>query len=79
MIVNGSYVSSKLAPNDVDVVVLPGEDYPRGEMSFSQQETRWPFLQVFIAVDAVDVEKWSLHDFGTDRDRRTKGVVEVLL
>jgi hypothetical protein len=36
-------------------------------------------LQVLVAVDAMDLEQWSLNDFGTDRDRRQKGVVEVLL
>jgi hypothetical protein len=79
VIVNGSYVTSKAAPNDIDIVALPGAEYPRGELSCSQQEARWPFLQIFIAVDASDLEEWSLHDVGTDRNRRAKGVVEVLL
>ena len=30
LLVNGSFVTGKLAPNDVDVVILPGPDYPRG-------------------------------------------------
>ncbi len=79
VVVNGSYVTSKAAPNDVDLVALPGADYPRGESACSQQEARWPFLQVFIAVDAANLEEWSLRDFGTDRDRRAKGVIEVSL
>lgn len=79
IIVNGSYVSEKSAPNDVDVVILPGRDYPRNETPFSQLEARWPFLQVFVAVDVTDLEQWSLADFGTDRMRRMKGVVEVLI
>jgi hypothetical protein len=29
LLVNGSFVTGKLAPNDVDVVILPGLDYPR--------------------------------------------------
>ena len=79
VIVNGSYVTAKTAPNDVDIVVLPGADYPRGEPTCDQQEARWPFLQVFVAADEADLEEWSLRDFGTDRNRRAKGVVEVLL
>lgn len=79
VIVNGSYVTAKMAPNDVDVVVLPGADYPRGELACDQQEARWPFLQIIVAVDETDLEEWSLLDFGTDRYRRAKGVVEVLL
>jgi Family of unknown function (DUF6932) len=79
LVVNGSYVTAKVSPNDVDVVGLPGPDYPRDESPISQQESRWPFLQVFIAVDDADLEEWSLKDFGTDRRRRVKGVVEVKL
>jgi hypothetical protein len=56
VVVNGSYVTGKNAPNDVDIVALPGDDYPRGELSYSKQEARWPFLQVFIAVDDSDLE-----------------------
>ena len=78
IVVNGSYVSAKAAPNDVDIVVLPGAEYPCSEIAFSEQEARWPFLQIFIAVDDSDLENWSLQDFGTDRNRRLKGVVEVL-
>lgn len=78
VIINGSYVTAKAAPNDVDIVVLPGADYPRGEPTLDQQETRWPFLHIFMAVDEVDVEKWCLRDFGIDRHRQAKGVVELL-
>mgnify|MGYP007034354175 CR=1 FL=1 len=79
LVVNGSYVSAKIAPNDVDIVALPGQNYPGDELSYSEQDFRWPFLQVFIALDQSDLEAWAIHDFGTDRNRRIKGVVEVLL
>lgn len=79
VIVNGSYASAKKARNDVDIVALPKPDYPRDELPCSQQESRWPFLQIFIAVDEIDLEEWSLRDFGTDRHQRAKGVVEVNL
>jgi hypothetical protein len=79
MIVNGSYATSKISPYDVDVVILPGAEYPRVEMSASQQASRWPFLQIFVAIDEADLIQWSVRDFGTDRSRRPKGVIEVLL
>lgn len=72
-------VSTKKSPNDVDVVVLPGADYPRDEMPCSEQEARWPFLQFLVAADDSDLEAWSLLDFGTDRNRHANGVIEVLL
>jgi hypothetical protein len=79
LVVNGSFVSQKNAPNDVDIVILPGADYPRDERVVGEQETLWPFLQIFVADDDADLEAWALEDFGTDRDYRKKGVVEVIL
>lgn len=36
VIINGSYATAKTAPNDVDIIVLPGVEYPRGERPCSQ-------------------------------------------
>jgi hypothetical protein len=79
LIVNGSFVTAKIAPNDIDIVVLPGVNYPVSELPYSQQEARWPFLQILIAIDNADLNSWSLRDFGTDRNRMVKGVVEIRL
>jgi hypothetical protein len=78
VIINGSYVSALAAPNDVDIVLLPGSKF-RGKLDWLEQEVRWPFLQILVAADDEDLAQWSLEDFGTDRSGRTKGVVEVLL
>jgi hypothetical protein len=78
VIINGSYVTAQAAPNDVDIVILPGTDYP-GALDWLEQEVRWPFLQVLVAADDADLVQWSLQDFGSDRSGRTKGVIEVLL
>ena len=66
-------------PNDVDLIILPGPDYPRDQPAATDEEVRWPFLQVLVAADDDDLERWATHDFGTDRDQRPKGVVEVIL
>jgi hypothetical protein len=79
LLVNGSFVTGKLAPNDVDVVILPGADYPKGEKELDAEEVVWPFLQVIVAADDADFESWATHQFGTDKRRRPKGVVEILL
>ena len=77
IIVNGSFTTGKLVPNDVDLIILPAEDsYDRIEVS---TELSWPFLQIIIAADDADLERWALEDFGTDRRQRAKGVVEVVL
>ncbi|MFV1967118.1 MAG: hypothetical protein ACC628_16950 [Pirellulaceae bacterium] len=79
IIVNGSFATARPAPNDIDIVMLPGDDYPRDEEPWSEQESRWPFLQILVAADDEDLELWAREDFGTDRDQREKGVIEVVL
>jgi hypothetical protein len=79
LMVNGSFVTGKLAPNDVDVVILPGPDYPRHGPRLDNDELVWPFLQIIVAADEADFEAWAIRQFATDRRRRPKGVVEVIL
>jgi hypothetical protein len=79
LIVNGSFATATIAPNDVDLVMLPGPDYPRDQPSATDTEVCWPFLQVLVAADENDLEQWALQDFGTDRNLRPKGVVEEIL
>ena len=79
LIVNGSFVTQKASPNDVDIVILPGSDYPREQQPAGQEEMSWPYLQIFVADDDADLEAWAFQDFGTDREDHRKGVVEVIL
>ncbi len=79
LLVNGSFVTGKLFPNDVDVVFLPGPDYPRQGQKLDSDELVWPFLQIIVAADDADFEAWALRQFATDRSKRPKGVVEVML
>ncbi|MBL8797054.1 MAG: hypothetical protein JNM56_24345 [Planctomycetia bacterium] len=79
LIVDGSYVTAKEAPNDVDVVILPGPDYPRQEQPTLASSRRWPFVHVQIAQDEADLQQWIDSDFGFDRDQARRGVVEILL
>jgi hypothetical protein len=61
------------------VVILPGADYPRGHPRLDDEELVWPFLQIIVAADDADFEAWATHQFATDRRKRPKGVLEVLL
>lgn len=79
LLVNGSFVTGKLDPNDVDVVFLPEADYPRQGRQLDSDELVWPFLQIIIAADDADFEAWATRQFATDRKNRPKGVVEVML
>lgn len=73
LLVNGSYITSKTAPNDVDLVVLPGA------VVIEASEVQFPFLHVQLAVDEADVEQWARVDFGEDRKGNPKGILEVEL
>lgn len=79
LIVNGSYVTEASSPQDVDLAILPGPDYPRDQPLALDEELTWPFLHVLVAADSDDLEEWAMRDFGTDRLGRPKGVVEVVL
>ncbi|HEX5269586.1 MAG TPA: hypothetical protein VFW33_03815, partial [Gemmataceae bacterium] len=73
LLINGSYITSKAAPNDVDVVILPGPTFvPVPGVPF-------PFLHVQVAADDEDVRQWAIVDFGEDRDGNPKGILEVEL
>jgi hypothetical protein len=67
------------ARQDVDLVILPGPDYPRGQQPATYEEAIWPFLDVLAAADQDDIEAWSMRDFGTDRMLHPKGGVEAPL
>jgi len=79
LLVNGSFVTNKLSPNDVDVVFVPGIDYPRKSQPLDGDDSIWPYLHIIVAADDADFEAWAIRQFATDRRRRPKGVVEVLL
>jgi hypothetical protein len=79
VIINGSFVTSKQRPNDVDLVVLPGAGAGNENVAIEFEPAGWPFLQILVAADDEDLERWATSDFATDREGRGKGVVEVIL
>lgn len=79
MLINGSFATGKLSPNDVDVVILPGIEYPKNSKPVDSSDWIWPYLQIIVAADDQDFEAWATHQFATDRRKRPKGVVEVIL
>ena len=79
LLVDGSYVTRKQSPNDVDLVILPGPEQPeQAETALDMANTR-PFLHIQVALDAADLEQWAVKDFGIDRSGIPRGVVEIEL
>jgi len=79
LIVNGSFVTDKRHPNDVDVVLLPRSRSMGEEAMLELDLPQWPFLQILVAADEADLDRWANDDSGTDREGCPKGVVEVIL
>lgn len=87
LLVDGSFVTAKPQPNDVDAVVWLGDDFvdqvSRGDVEAVELEmmllTRHP-EEIFAAEDRRDWEDW-VEFFSRTReaDGRRKGIVEVEL
>jgi hypothetical protein len=79
LLVGGSFVSAKAAPNDVDIVILPGKGFEEQLFLLMSRPEQWPFIHINVARDETDLGQWAREDFGTDRAGRARGIVEVVL
>ncbi|MGA2621044.1 MAG: hypothetical protein ABSF26_25755 [Thermoguttaceae bacterium] len=78
LIVNGSFVTEKLEPNDVDCLVLTSAEFPRDRSAAAEMLTGLPFMG--IQVVAEEAFKIFVDEvFSSDRDENPKGMVEVIL
>lgn len=78
LIINGSFVTSVEEPNDVDCVLLIGEDYPRDSKADAEILGGLPFAEIKIVLSEA-FDDYVRDVFGTDRYDNPKGMVEVLL
>jgi hypothetical protein len=78
MVINGSFVTEVFEPNDVDCALLIGPNFPSDAAAEAELLTGFPFLEIQLLDDLefrVLVELF----FATDRYRRPKGMIEVIL
>jgi Family of unknown function (DUF6932) len=78
IVVNGSFVTDKLEPNDVDCVLLIGADFPRDAAAEAELLAGLPFINLEL-VDAEGFQQFTEKTFATDRNLVPKGMVEVIL
>lgn len=76
IVVNGSFVTDKLEPNDVDCVLLIDEDFPHDPAAEAELIAGLPFINLEL-VDDEAFQKFTERIFATDRDLVPKGMVEV--
>jgi hypothetical protein len=77
LVLAGSYVTIKESPNDVDLVILPGQGYPRQTGSVQTLVEQRPFLHVIVAADEADLDWWIRVGLAEDRAGIPRGLVEI--
>lgn len=77
IIVNGSFVTDKLDPNDVDCVLLIGQGFPRDPAAEEELLAGLPFINLELVDDEV-FRQFTERTFATDREMVSKGMVEVV-
>lgn len=77
IVVNGSFATDKLEPNDVDCVLLIEADFPRDAAAEVELLAGLPFINLEL-VDAEGFRQFTERIFATDRDLIPKGMLEVI-
>lgn len=78
IILNGSFVTDIMEPNDVDCALLLAADYPREAAASDELIKGLPFLEI-LRVDEQGFDQLVRRFFATDRHGVVKGMIEVLL
>lgn len=77
IVVNGSFVTDKLEPNDVDCVLLIGSGFPSEKNAEAELLSGLPFINMEL-VDRQAFQQFTEKTFATDRDLVPKGMIEVM-
>ena len=77
IVLNGSFVTDIMEPNDVDCVLLAGEGYPGDASAADSLDDGLPFLEIALVPTRV-FDMMVNRFFATDRFGKPKGMVEVI-
>lgn len=77
IVLNGSFVTDTMEPEDVDCVLLVGPGYPADVTADEELEAGLPFMDIAVA-GKVDFDRFITKTFGLDRHLLPKGVIEVI-
>lgn len=77
IVVNGSFATDKLEPNDVDCALLIGADYPRDAAADRELQVGLPFINFELVLEE-GFREFTRDVFATDRNLVSKGMVEIL-
>ncbi len=77
LVINGSFVTDVLEPNDIDCVLLIGLGFPRDRAAEAELLAGLPFLELSL-VRQEDFDVMVHQFFATDRHSIAKGMVEIV-
>ena len=77
IVLNGSFVTDIMEPNDVDCVLLIGRGYPKDPVAADELLAGLPFLEINV-VRQRGFKKLVGEVFATDRFYVPKGMVELI-
>jgi hypothetical protein len=77
IVLNGSFVTDIIEPNDVDCVLLAGPGFPKNAVAERELLDGLPFLDIAIA-GPTDFDEFVNHVFAADRLGVPKGMIEVI-
>lgn len=77
IVLNGSFVTDIIEPNDVDCVLLAA-DPATDKAAENELEDGLPFLDVLL-VGQPDFDDFVNRFFARDRDQKAKGMIEVIV
>jgi hypothetical protein len=78
IILNGSFVTDIMEPNDVDCVLLIGPETAKESAAEDELLQGLPFLDISL-VGPKDFDYFVQRFFALDRSQRSKGMIEVVL
>lgn len=77
VVLNGSFVTDIMEPNDVDCALLIGRGYPADAIADAELKAGLPFLDIAFARQA-DFDEFVGEVFAEDRFGMSKGMIEVI-
>ncbi len=78
VVLNGSFVTDRIEPNDVDCVLLISAETGRDETAEGELAEGLPFLDISL-VGQRDFDYLVGRFFAADRSRQAKGMIEIVL
>jgi hypothetical protein len=76
IVLNGSFVTDIMEPNDVDCVLLIGRGFPADPIAEAELNAGLPFLEMKL-VGQADFDDYVNVTFGTNRTGVPKGMIEI--